>query len=47
MIIIIIIIIIIFTFSLGGNCMTTMIATLSVEKRNIEVHIGVYVWCYL
>ena len=24
-------------FSLGGNCMTTMIATCSVEKRNIDV----------
>lgn len=23
--------------SLGGNCMTTMIATLSLDKRNIEV----------
>ena len=23
--------------SLGGNCMTTMIATCSVEKKNIEV----------
>jgi kinesin family protein 6/9 len=23
--------------SLGGNCMTTMIATCSVDKRNIEV----------
>lgn len=25
--------------SLGGNCMTTMIATVSVEKKNIGVHI--------
>ena len=24
--------------SLGGNCMTTMIATCSVDKRNIEVN---------
>lgn len=23
--------------SLGGNCMTTMIATVSVDKRNIDV----------
>lgn len=26
--------------SLGGNCMTTMIATLSLEKRNIDVRIA-------
>ena len=25
--------------SLGGNCMTTMIATCSIDKRNIEVRI--------
>ena len=28
--------------SLGGNCMTTMIATCSVDKRNIEVKGNVF-----
>ena len=29
--------------SLGGNCMTTMIATCSMEKRNMDVSM----WCTL
>ena len=28
-----------FHFSLGGNCMTTMIATCSLEKKNLDVSI--------
>lgn len=26
--------------SLGGNCMTSMIATCSIEKKNIDVSLG-------
>ncbi len=28
--------------SLGGNCMTSMIATCSVEKKNIDVSIHIF-----
>lgn len=31
--------------SLGGNCMTTMIATVSVEKRNIDVRFCLILHC--
>jgi len=27
--------------SLGGNCMTTMIATMAVDRRNLDVRMGV------
>ena len=33
--------------SLGGNCMTTMIATLSVDKRNIDVGLIFKDWPFL
>lgn len=29
-------------YSLGGNCMTTMIATCAVEKKNIDVRLHSY-----